>query len=223
MNKPIDFKELFTFLEALRENNSKIWFDAHRDGYQELRSAYLSWVNQLIDLAAQQDEALLGLEAKNCIFRINRDVRFSANKSPYKTNFSAYLAAGGKKSIGAGYYFHFEPGGSFMAAGIWMPEPALLKNIRQEIDYNWAEVRDLLAAPALSDFQLEGELLSRPPKGYEVENPAIELLKRKSFVLTRAFDPLAKTSTDWLPELAQEVGKLRPFTHFLNRATQQLD
>lgn len=215
----LDFNTLFQFLEALKANNQKLWFDERRDHYQQLRLNFVSFVDALIERAALIDPTLTGLEAKNCIFRINRDVRFSANKNPYKTNFSAYLAKGGKKFPGAGYYFHFEPGASFMAAGIWMPEAPLLKNLRQEIDYGYETFYKLLQAPALADFELEGERLSRPPKGYEADNPAIEYLKLKSFVLTRAFDPLKFKNNESLADHFQEaIAALVPFVGFLNQA-----
>lgn len=215
----LDFKALYSFLTELKTNNHKPWFDGERDRYQQLRLDFIAFVSDLIERAILVDPSLAGLEAKNCIFRINRDVRFSANKNPYKTNFSAYLAKGGKKFPGAGYYFHFEPGASFMAAGIWMPEAPLLKSIRQEIDYGFASFQDILAAPALGDFELEGDRLSRPPKGYEADNPAIEFLKLKSFVVTQPFDPAKFKSNDALANhFQQAITALVPFVGFLNQA-----
>lgn len=215
----LDFKALYSFLGDLKQNNNKAWFDTQRDTYQQLRLDFMAFVGDLIERATLVDASLAGLEAKNCIFRINRDVRFSANKNPYKTNFSAYLAKGGKKFPGAGYYFHFEPGASFMAAGIWMPEAPLLKNIRQEIDYGFTEFQKILEAPALGSFELEGDRLSRPPKGYDVDNPAVEYLKLKSFVLTQPFDPAKfKDPTALAVHFQKAINDLGPFVHFLNQA-----
>lgn len=215
----LDFKALYSFLTELKTNNHKAWFDGERDRYQQLRIDFIAFVADLIERATLVDASLAGLEAKNCIFRINRDVRFSANKNPYKTNFSAYLAKGGKKFPGAGYYFHFEPGASFMAAGIWMPEAPLLKSIRQEIDYGFTTFQEILAAPTLGSFELEGDRLSRPPKGYEIDNPAVEYLKLKSFVLTKPFDPAKfKDPTALAVYFQQAISDLGPFVHFLNQA-----
>lgn len=215
----LDFKALYSFLTALKPNNHKVWFDGERDRYQQLRLDFIAFVADLIERASVVDPSLAGLEAKNCIFRINRDVRFSANKNPYKTNFSAYLANGGKKSPGAGYYMHFEPGASFMAAGIWMPEAPLLKNIRQEIDYGFTAFQDILKAPALGAFTFEGEQLTRPPKGYEQDHPALAYLKYKSFVLRQPFDPASFESNAALLRYFQEsISQLAPFVHFLNQA-----
>lgn len=215
----LDFKALYSFLTELKTNNHKAWFDGERDRYQQLRIDFIAFVADLIERATLVDASLAVLEAKNCIFRINRDVRFSANKNPYKTNFSAYLAKGGKKFPGAGYYFHFESGASFMAAGIWMPEAPLLKSIRQEIDYGFTTFQEILAAPALGSFELEGDRLSRPPKGYEVDNPAVEYLKLKSFVLTKPFDPAKfKDPAALAVYFQQAISDLGPFVHFLNQA-----
>jgi uncharacterized protein (TIGR02453 family) len=215
----LDFTLLYSFLEALKEHNNKPWFDTQREQYQQLRLDFIAFVADLIERTSLVDPNLAGLEAKNCIFRINRDVRFSANKNPYKTNFSAYLAKGGKKFPGAGYYFHFEPNASFLAAGIWMPEAPLLKSIRQEIDYGFAAFKEILAAPALGAFELDGDRLSRPPKGYEADNPAVEFLKLKSFVLTQPFDPAKfKTNAALAGHFQQAISDLVPFVDFLNQA-----
>ncbi|MDP2188747.1 MAG: DUF2461 domain-containing protein [Sphingobacteriaceae bacterium] len=215
----LDFASLYSFLEELKEHNYKAWFDTQRERYQQLRLDFIAFVADLVERASLVDPNLAGLEAKNCIFRINRDVRFSANKNPYKTNFSAYLAQGGKKFPGAGYYFHFEPGASFMAAGIWMPEAPLLKNIRQEIDYGFTAFKEIVENPALGVFELESDRLSRPPKGYEADNPAIEFLKLKSFVLSRSFDPLDfKSNTKLAAHFQENITTLVPFVEFLNQA-----
>lgn len=213
----MEFNALNTFLLELSANNHKAWFDANRDVYTPLRTKFIAFVDELIEEAANIDPSLAGLQGKNCIFRINRDVRFSANKNPYKTNFSAYLSRGGKKFPGAGYYFHFEPGQSFLAAGIWMPEPELLKSIRQEIDYGWASFSEILQAAQSIGLSFDGEKLSRPPKGYEADNPAIEILKSKSFVLTEPYDLLA--GEQHLKHLfLRRIGHLKPFVDFLNQA-----
>jgi len=215
----MEFNALNTFLIELRENNHKTWFDAHRDVYTPLRSRFIAFVDELIEEASVVDPTLAGLQGKNCIFRINRDVRFSANKNPYKTNFSAYLSKGGKKFPGAGYYFHFEPQQSFLAAGIWMPEPELLKAIRQEIDYGWNDFSKILQVAQNAGLSFDGEKLSRPPKGYEADNPAIEILKSKSFVLTEPFDML-KGEKPLKQLFVKRVGGLKPFVDFLNQACE---
>lgn len=217
MAKPIDFAALMQFLVELKANNQKEWFDVHRNRYQELRADFVGFVDQLIERGIAVDDTLAGIQSKNSIFRINRDVRFSANKNPYKTNFSAYLSKGGKKFPGAGYYFHFEPGASFLAAGVWMPEPTILKAIRQEIDYNLEQFTQIVTAPAVvKDFNFEGETLSRPPKGYEVDNPALPYLKMKSFILTCPMTVEGAIAADLLEVLVERMQVLKPFVQFIN-------
>lgn len=211
----MNFKALDHFLRELSQNNHRDWFETNKARYHEIRADFVAFVNNLIVEAALVDPQLQGLEAKNSIFRINRDVRFSANKAPYKTNFSAYLSKGGKKFPGAGYYFHFEPGASFMAAGIWMPEAPLLKAIRQEIDYGWNDFEQLANQLLSEGYELGQDALTRPPKGYEAENPAIEYLKLKSFVFTQAFN---MSDPQLLGQFAGQVKQLKPFVYFLNQA-----
>src|SRR5687767_9545204 len=128
------------FLGDLKKNNNKPWFDSHRKEYDAARSDFEKLIGSILDLHSKNDPDLKGLIAKQCMFRINRDIRFSKDKSPYKTNFGASMDRGGKKSIYAGYYFHFEPGSSFIGGGLWMPMPNELKKVRQEIDYCFDEL-----------------------------------------------------------------------------------
>lgn len=211
----MDFDRLEAFLVGLAANNHKAWFDAHREEYQRLRVDFLAFIDGLIKEASAIDPELAHLEAKDCIFRINRDVRFSANKNPYKTNFSAYLSRGGKKYPGAGYYFHFEPGSSFLAAGIWMPEAPLLKQIRQEIDYGWLSFKEIVLEAQSKGLQFEGEKLSRPPKGYEENNEAIEYLKYKSFIFS---EPYSLSQENVQMHFLKRIKDLKPFVGFLNQA-----
>ncbi|MFN3529970.1 MAG: DUF2461 domain-containing protein [Bacteroidia bacterium] len=220
--KPDLFPRLELFLNELSANNHKLWFDEHRQLYQGIRGDFIRFVDELLASVVLLDEDLAGQEGKNCIFRINRDVRFSQNKAPYKNNFSAYLSKGGKKFPGAGYYFHFQPGNSFLAAGVWMPEATLLKSIRQEIDYD-VEAFSLICTDLDSrGYRLEGERLSRPPKGYEANNPAIEWIKLKSFVFTRPFELSGiKDPKDIIADFTHAVRDLKPFVNFLNRVFDQ--
>ncbi|HVT85462.1 MAG TPA: DUF2461 domain-containing protein, partial [Chitinophagaceae bacterium] len=124
------------FLKDLKKNNNKPWFDVHRKEYESAKEDFSAFVQAVIDKHGKKDKTISQLKAKDCMFRINRDVRFSKDKSPYKTNMGAYINRGGKKSIFGGYYFHCEPGESFMGGGLWMPMPPELNKVRQEIDYN---------------------------------------------------------------------------------------
>ena len=122
------------FIERLSENNNKPWFDAHRDEYVAAKADFERFVELLMGQLVEIEPALSEQKAKDSIFRIFRDVRFSKDKTPYKGHFGVYLSRGGRKYSGAGYYLHIEPGGkSFIGGGLWMPEPSLLKAVRQEL------------------------------------------------------------------------------------------
>ena len=145
------------FLRKLKKNNNKPWFEANRNGYTEAKQEVETFLEGLIASYGKTDDAISRLTPKDCMFRINRDVRFSKDKSPYKTNFGAFINPGGKKSTLAGYYLHIEPGASFAGGGLWMPMPAELAKIRQEIDYNLPEFTAILGAS--SSFKKQFGLL----------------------------------------------------------------
>ncbi|WP_431217877.1 DUF2461 domain-containing protein [Puia sp. P3] len=153
-----------------------------------------------------------------------RDVRFSSDKTPYKTNMGAYLNKGGKKSPTAGYYMHVESGRSMAGGGLWMPMAPELSKVRQEIDYNYAEwskiIGDRNFKKVFPDGLEEEEKLSRPPKGYDDENPAIEFLKLKSFIVTRTFTDAEVQAKSFLKEIIKTFQAMDVFVHFLNRALE---
>src|ERR1041385_455332 len=134
------------FLKGLKKNNNKPWFDKHRKEYESAKMDFENFIQSVIDKHSKNDVDLKGLVAKKCTFRINRDVRFSKDKSPYKTNLGASMDKGGKKSGFAGYYFHLEPGKSFLGGGLWMPQPDALKKVRQEIDYGFDEFKKIVGS-----------------------------------------------------------------------------
>lgn len=176
----------FKFLKQLAKNNSKEWFDVNRKTYEACKAEFETVVKSIIDKSSAFDKGLAGLEAKKCLFRINRDIRFSKDKSPYKLNMGASMNPGGKKDMGAGYYLHLEPGKSFLAGGCYMPPPEVLANIRQEIDYNGKDFKKILAA---KDFKTyfkdlsEEEKLKTAPKGYPKDHPDLSLLQHKHFIV----------------------------------------
>ena len=134
------------FLHSLKKNNNKPWFDAHRQQYENAKNDFASFVQSIIDKHGKKDESIAHLRAKDTTFRINRDVRFSKDKSPYKHYMGSYMARGGKKSVFGGYYFQAQPGRCFVGGGLWMPMPAELSKVRQEIDYNFDEFKKIIKA-----------------------------------------------------------------------------
>ncbi len=209
------------FLKTLAKNNNKTWMDAHRNDYLAAKADYENFVARLIEGISKFDPDISGLTPKDCTFRLNRDVRFSKDKSPYKTNFGAAFSRGGKKSNRAGYYFHLDAEKSFLCGGLWMPEAPDLKKIRQEIDYNFEAFNKIMKGKKfISHFNgfanSDGEVLSRPPKGYDEENPAIAYIKRKSFVALKPLPASLLTDKSLLKESLAAFETVYPLVAFLN-------
>ena len=211
----------FNFLQSLKRNNNKEWFQQNREKYEPAREDFHQFISAVLEKLKAVDGDLQPIEAKKCLFRINRDIRFSNNKQPYKNNFGAFMNKGGKQAETAGYYFHLEPGNSFLAGGIWMPQPEQLHAIRQEIDYNLDEFNGIVADRKFRRYfpELDREAeLSRPPKGYDKENPALEFLKLKSFTVTMPLDDTTLRSRQVVKSVLQAYTAMMPFVKFLNRA-----
>jgi uncharacterized protein (TIGR02453 family) len=215
------------FLKDLKKHNNKEWFDANRDRYARAKTDFENMVAAMIQKLGSFDSSIAHLQAKDCMFRINRDVRFSKNKAPYKTNMAMYVSKHGKKAMDcAGYYLHVEPGASFVAAGIWMPMAPELKKVRQEIDYNFDEFQKLVKQKSFKNLfpdldRSQGAVLSRPPKGYEADNPAIEYLKLKSFIVTTPLADDVLTGKPMLPTVSAAFKTAFPLVQFINRALEE--
>jgi len=213
-----------SFLKALKKNNNKPWFDKNREKYLDAKQNFEEFVALLLQKMVLFDEDLKDLSVKECSFRINRDIRFSKNKTPYKINFSAYFSRGGKKSIYSGYYFHLQPGGnSFAGGGLWRPEASELKKVRQEIDYCFPEFKKIINAPTFKKnygelARDENQMLVKVPKGYEKENPAADFLRMKSFVASKNIPDTGLTQAILSREIIQSFKALMPLVKFLNRA-----
>ena len=213
--------ETVKFLKELKKNNSKEWFDQNRKSYEQAKENYLDFAGEVLGRMKKIDTSLTDLEPKQCVFRINRDVRFSKNKDPYKTNMGASFSKGGKKIQCAGYYFHLEPGASFIGGGFWMPMAPELNKIRQEIDYNVEAFNKIINKKKFKDIfgsLSESEKLSRPPKGYDAENPAIELLKLKSFIVMTVVKDSEITSKELANKVVDHFETMMPMVDFLNKA-----
>lgn len=208
------------FLKDVKKNNNKEWFEKNRKVYEAARADYLAFVTTVLTQLQKIDPGLEGLEPKQCVFRINRDVRFSKDKSPYKTNMGASFSKGGKKIQAAGYYFHCEPGQCFIAGGLWMPMAPELKKVRQEIDYCFDEFNAIVKSKKFKNTFSgldTSAILQRPPKGYEEDNPAMEYLKLKSFIVSTPVTDAALSSKDLVKKVVSSFEIMKPFIDFLNR------
>lgn len=214
---------ILNFLIELQENNNRPWMEENKKLYQQTRKEFEKFVADLIAEVGLFDESLLELSPKDCIFRLNRDIRFSPDKTPYKTNYAAALQAGGKKSSWGGYYLHIKPGGeSFVGGGNYMPASNVLAKIRQEIDYNGEELREILAD---SDFkayfgEMRGNQVKTSPKGYAKDNPQIDLLRFKGYVVTHSFSDETLSQDNFLAQVVNGFKKMKPFIDFLNRSLE---
>ena len=212
---------ILSFLSDLQANNEKAWMDQHRDRYQTARQHFIDLVGHVLGELSIDDESLRGLNPKDCIFRINRDIRFSKDKSPYKNNFGAAMAEGGKKTDQALYYLHLQPNGeSFLAGGIYQPPPPTLAKVRQEIDYNASELKTITDAPAFKKYfgEIQGDALKRAPKGYEPDHPNIELLKLTSYLVMHKLTDKQVADKQFPATAVNVFQSMQPFLNYLNVA-----
>lgn len=214
------------FLTKLKKNNSREWFNEHRNDYDAAKENFIELVNQILEQVNNFDQDLSLLTYKECIFRINRDVRFSKNKDPYKNNMAAYFVKGGKKSWLAGYYFHCEPGGkSFIGGGLYGGEPDQIKKVRQEIDYNWEDFKGILDNKVFKKTfgdlsREEGMSLIREPKGYDKDNPAIDYIKLKNFIVSVPISDEELIDKKLIKKIITCFATMQPMLQFLNRAIE---
>lgn len=216
------------FLQDLKANNNREWFEANKKRYQKVKEEYLGLADSILREMKKYDASLEMLTAKDCIFRINRDIRFSTNKSPYKTSLGIGLHPGGKKSMLAAYYLHIELGQCFVGGGLWMPEAPSLSKVRKEIHYFYPDLKNIIEnkdfSKAFGDLDIEaGAKLSRPPKGYAADDPAIEYLKLKSFTATSKISDILITSEKLIPTVVKYFQEIKPLLHFINRGLQSDD
>lgn len=215
--------EILQYLHELSANNDREWFQANKERYDVCRKAFTKSVDELIRRISLFDPEVAGLEAKDCLFRIYRDVRFSPNKQPYKNYFSAYIAKGGRKSLYGGYYFHVEPDNIILSGGIWMPEPKLLKMLRQDIFNQIDEFTAILEEPAFKKMfpTLEGEVLTRMPAGFPADSPYGYILKHKDFSVISYQPESFLLQKGWMDKAVEAYQLLLPFNRFLNYTIEE--
>ncbi|HUN24408.1 MAG TPA: DUF2461 domain-containing protein [Anaerolineales bacterium] len=205
------------FLSQLRQNNNRDWFNANQASYEAALAEFSQFVAHLIDEFRLPD-TLFALQAKDCIARIYRDIRFSKDKSPYKTNFGAYIARDGWKSNRLGYYLGIEPGGRSIVAGGWYaPSPAQLQRFRSAISADSTNLTAIVQAPSfVQNFgKLTGESLKSAPKGYDSQHANIEWLRLKQITVVHPFTDEQTLSDDFFPQVVNHCHAMRPFLDYL--------
>jgi len=214
-------KETIDFLKKLEKNNNRDWFNANKNAFVKANDNVIAVTGDLIGRLSKFDPAVVGIDPKSCVFRIYRDVRFSKDKSPYKTNLGAFIAPGGKKAMLPGYYFHVQPKTFFSAAGKHMPDNTELLKIRNYIAANTKEFLKIVEAKKFCDrfggFH-EGDKLTKPPKGFDADHPAIEYLKLKSYTVGQEFTENDALSKDYPKMLAESFKASYPLVEFLRAA-----
>ena len=215
-------KSTIDFLKDLRNNNNREWFTANKKRYEAASADFREFITSLLAGLSSFDDKMKMVTAKECIFRINRDVRFSNDKSPYKSNFGANMAPAGRKDMLSGYYLHVEPGKSFLGGGCYMPPADVLEKIRKEIAWNYKDFRKIINSKTFKDVysDLDGEKLKKAPKGFDADHPAIEILKHKSFIATKEINTSMLTKQGAKEELLKMFKALKPLNNFVRMATE---
>ena len=212
------------FLRSLSRNNNRDWFEKNKPKYLEAKEVFDEFVARQLEELIAFDESLTGLDPKKLTFRIYRDVRFSKDKKPYKTNFGAAFSPSGKGMGKPGYYLHIQPGGeSFVAGGLFQPEPENLAKVRQEIDYNGDTLMKIMGnkkfKALFKDFWDEDKL-KRPPKGYPEDHSYIEWIKLKSFIVTHQFSDAEVGDKKFIKTTTGAFKILKPLNEFLKEAVE---
>lgn len=209
------------FLKQLRDNNQREWYHENKSLYNEAKTEFEQLTELLLHETQNFDKSIAGLSPKDCIFRIFRDIRFSKDKSPYKTNFGTFLCPGGRKAMNAGYYLHIEPGKSFIAAGIYMPPSHVLRAVRTDIYEHFEEYLEIINEPELKKCfgEVSGDKLKTPPKGFDKEFIGIEHLKFKNYGLMTDRSDSEIQAENSFADIIYHFKVASPFVKFLNEAT----
>lgn len=220
----MDLKVVLSFLRLLARNNNREWFEKNKSKYllakQNFDLCVTSFLNELIKF----DSSLAGVDSKKLAFRIYRDVRFSKDKSPYKTNMGAGFSPNGKLVQEPGYYLHIEPGNkSMIAGGIYMPDPVNLAKIRQEIDYNAEKLEAIVKSkPFKSKFGSfeDSDKLKNVPKGFDKDHPQAEWLKLKSYIVVHPLSDKEVADQNFIKKITVLARTIMPLNLFLKEALQ---
>lgn len=219
----MDIAYILKFLKSLARNNNREWFERNKPKYLESKIYFEEFVTVLLKEMVEFDRSLATLDPKKLIFRIYRDVRFSKDKRPYKTNFGASISASGKGVGRPGYYLQIEPGNkSFIAGGLYMPEPEKLAKVRQEIDYSGDRLEAIMKDKKFKKYYpkfWDEDMLKTAPKGYPKDHPRIDWLKLKSFIVVHDLTDTQVTDKKFLKTTLDAFRALKPLNDFLVEAT----
>ena len=220
-------KKILDFLKELQQNNNRDWFQAHKDEWLAVQKDYHAFADELISRISAFDDTINGLTAKDCTYRIYRDVRFSKDKSPYKTWLGTYVCRGGKKSGFSGYYFQVSAdegtgfNGHILAAGDYCADPKVLKTIREDIINGDGDFDAIIRQQIDPRFHLSAEFqLKRVPQGFPADHPYADYLKYKVYSIEMEVDDAFVLAPDLARRVADLFRTTKPFLDYVNRAIE---
>lgn len=215
---------MLDFISLLKQNNNREWFSEHKAEYLEIRQQCFEEIDMLISSICLFDNSLAGATHKECTYRIYRDLRFSPDKTPFKTHFGIVLARHGKNCKEAGYYLHIEPGECALYGGVWFPEQKILNFLRHNIHENIEEFVEIMETPAFKENfpKLEGDKLKAMPRGFPKDCPHGEILKMKEFLVRKPYPDDFFDKKGWMEKVTDDIRTLKPFTDFLNFAFEEM-
>ncbi len=204
------------FLSELKENNNREWFNTNKKDYLSSRDNLIEFADELL-LRMRKHDHIETESGKKSLFRIYKDIRFSTDKSPYKAHMSGSFSRA-TKLLRGGYYFHIQPGESFIGGGFWDPNPVDLKRIRQEIAENPAELKEIISNKNfIKNFKsLEGEKVKTVPKGYNKDHPEIDLIRHKQYLLIKSFRDQDVLNSEFITEIIESFICMRQFFNYMS-------
>ncbi len=222
MDFSIEFQSCINFLNSLKENNNREWFNDNKKLYEANKQMFEQIVASLLKEISSFDEQVKALKPSDYIFRIYRDVRFSHDKRPYKEQFGAFITKSGKGGKHSGYYLHIEPQKSMVAGGSYCPQPPDLKLIRQEVFYNNLEFNNIINDKSfVSTYQtLDDYKLKRVPKGFPADDPRSESVKYNSYVVSKLYSDDQIVQPEFFDMVVSNFKNLKGFVHFINNALE---
>lgn len=221
-------KQVLQFLQELAANNNREWFLSHKEEYLKAKETFDAFAEKLIAKVSEFDPTIEGLQAKDYTYRIYRDVRFSKDKSPYKTHMGCYICRGGKKSGYSGYYFHIAtdegdvyPTGHMLAVGDYCTDSKALLILREDIAAGEGDFEQIIGKAAEQGFRMDESFkMKRPPKGFNDQTPYLELIKYKSYCLVSEPSTKEILSSDLVENVAMKFKSAKPFLDYINRAIE---
>jgi uncharacterized protein (TIGR02453 family) len=217
----MDLQQILKFLTALGKHNDRVWFEKNKGQYLEAKEHFEVFITQLLAELVKFNPSLGGLDPRKLPFRIYRDVRFSKDKSPYKVNMGAGISPGGRMMQEPGYYIHLEPKKSFIAGGLYMPEPGNLAKIRQEMDYNGPSLEKIVKSKSFKKW-FDGfddfDKLKTVPKGYPKDHPRLDWLQHRSLIVSHYFTDAEVKDKKFLKQVVDACKAIKPLNDFLKEA-----